>query len=94
MEKEVELKGKVGTALAQSIPEWAVNGKGGCSCKDWEEKMNRWGVDACNTSKRSAIIEHLMKQNEHLVPPLRALPTFAKRVAANKLLDKAVKMAS
>jgi hypothetical protein len=92
MEEEVDLKGKPGTALARAIPKWALNGKGGCSCKDWEAKMNRWGTEACNTVNRPAIIEHLLQQDDHLVPMLKSLPAFAKRVAANKLLDKAIKM--
>ena len=94
MEKEVELKGKVGSAMASLIPDWAVSLKGGCSCKDWEKKMNKWGVESCNTDNRVAIVQHLMSQQEHLIPPLKALPAFAKRMAANKLLDKAVKLAS
>lgn len=93
MDEEVDLKGKPGSALASLIPDWAVSIKGGCSCKDWEKKMNRWGVAGCETH-REQIVSHLMSQEEHLIPPLRALPVFAKRMGANKLLDKAVKMAS
>ena len=55
--------------------------------------MNRWGVDACEKN-REQIVNHLMSQQEHLIPPLRALPAFAKRAAANRLLDKAIKLAS
>lgn len=94
MDEKVDLKGKPGSALASLIPDWAVSIKGGCSCKDWEKKMNKWGTVSCNTSNRVAIVQHLMSQEEHLIPPLRALPAFAKRLAANKLLDKAIKLAS
>lgn len=83
----------VGTHLASLIPDWAKSMKGGCGCKDWELKMNRWGVDACEKN-REQIVNHLMSQQEHLIPPLRALPAFAKRAAANRLLDKAIKLAS
>lgn len=94
MDEEVDLKGRVGSALASLIPDWAVSIKGGCSCKDWEKKMNKWGVKSCDTDNRVAIVEHLISQQEHLIPPLKALPAFAKRMAANKLLDKAIKLAS
>ena len=94
MDKEVDFKDKPGSALASLIPDWAVSVKGGCSCKDWEKKMNNWGVESCGTDNRVAIVQHLMSQEEHLIPPLRALPAFAKRLAANKLLDKAFKLAS
>lgn len=92
MDQEVGFKGKAGSALASLIPEWAVSFKGQCGCKDWAKKMDGWGPDACGGEKRESIVKHLMSQDEHLVAPLRALPAFAKRIAANKLLDKAIKM--
>jgi hypothetical protein len=91
MDKEVDFKDRPGSALASLIPDWAVSIKGGCSCKDWEKKMNKWGPDACGTTQREGIVNHLMAQDEQLIPPLRALPAFAKRLAANKLLDAAIR---
>ena len=81
----------VGTHLASLIPDWAKSMKGGCGCKDWELKMNRWGIDACEKN-REQIVNHLMSQDEHLVKPLQCLPEALKRVVANKMLDRAIKM--
>lgn len=81
----------VGTNLASLIPEWAKSMKGGCKCRDWEAKMNRWRVDGCETH-REQIIDHLMNQSEHLVKPLQHLPAALKRAVAGKMLDKAIKM--
>jgi hypothetical protein len=81
----------VGTNLASLIPEWAKSMKGGCSCRDWEVKMNRWRVDGCE-AHREQIIDHLMNQSEHLVKPLQHLPAALKRAVAGKMLDKAIKM--
>lgn len=81
----------VGTHLASLIPDWAKSMKGGCGCKDWELKMNRWGVDACEKN-REQIVNHLMSQDEHLVKPLQCLPEALKRAVANKMLDRAIKM--
>lgn len=92
MDQKVEFKGKVGSALASLIPDWAVSFEGQCSCKDWAKKMNGWGPDLCDGGNREQIIKHLMSQDEKLIAPLRAIPVFAKRIAANKLLDKAIKM--
>lgn len=80
----------VGTHLASLIPDWAKSMKGGCSCKDWEAKMNRWGVAGCK-NRREQIVSHLMSQQEHLAKPLQALPDVLKRVAAGKLVDIAIK---
>lgn len=91
MDEEVDLKGRPGSALAALIPDWAVSMKGGCGCKDWENKMNKWGPDVCGTTQRENIVNHLMAQDEQLIPPLRTLPAFAKRLAANKMLDVAIK---
>ena len=92
MDQEVGFLGKAGSALASLIPEWAVSFKGKCSCKDWEKKMNGWGPDLCDGEKREQIVNHLMSQDENLVAPLRAIPVFAKRIAANRMLDRAIKM--
>jgi hypothetical protein len=92
MDQEVEFKGKTGTALASLIPDWAVSFKGKCSCKDWEKKMNGWGPDLCDVKEREAIVGHLVSQSEHLIPTLASLPLWARRLGANKMLDKAIKM--
>ena len=80
----------VGTHLASLIPDWAKSMKGGCGCKDWELKMNRWGVRGCE-ERSEQIVSQLMSQQEHLAKPLQALPDVLKRVAAGKLVDLAIK---
>ncbi len=46
---------------------------GGCSCKSWIAKMNRWGVDGCRQN-RQQIVDHLtsMKDAASLTEKLKA----------------------
>ena len=83
----------VGTELAKLIPDWAVQFKGGCGCKDMAAKMDRWGVSGC-IERSDQIIAHLLSQGEHLVPVLRMVPAPMKRVAAKRLLNRAISNAA
>jgi len=83
----------VGTELAKLIPDWAVQFKGGCGCKDMAAKMDRWGVAGC-IERSDQIIAHLLSQGEHLVPVLRMVPASMKRVAAKRLLNRAISNAA
>ncbi len=83
----------VGTALSRLIPKFFIkdNGKGGCSCNKWEKKMNRWGIEGCERN-RDVIVDHLCKQEDHLIPMLARLPAAIKRFGAESLLDHAIKL--
>lgn len=80
----------VGTAMAEAIPKWSLSMKGGCQCRDWELKMNRWGRSGCE-ARRGEIVNHLVSQGKHLIPALAAVPDAIKRIAANRMLDHAIK---
>ncbi len=82
---------KVGTALSSLIPKFFIkdSSKGGCSCCKWEDKMNRWGIAGCE-SNREEIVEHLCKQDDHLVPTLARLPSSLKKFGAECLLNRAI----
>ncbi|MGI9446622.1 MAG: hypothetical protein ACR2NI_03070 [Pirellulales bacterium] len=82
----------VGTQLAKQIPEWAVQFKGGCGCKDMQKKMDRWGPDGCY-ARRNQIVAHLMAQSDHLIPAFRLVPDAVKRVIAGRMLNKAIRAA-
>ena len=86
------MKEQVGTELAAIIPDWAVQFKGGCGCKDMEKKMNHWGVKGCE-ARRDEIETHLMSQSDKLIPVLRGLPDALKRAVATRLLNKAIRNA-
>ncbi len=80
----------VGTALASLIPDWAVANKEGCGCRDFEAKMNRWGIAGCVGEHYDEIIEHLVKQTDKLIPLFRKIPESGRRVMAKKLLNMAI----
>ena len=83
---------KVGTELAKLIPEWAVQFKGGCGCKDMAKKMDRMGADECY-ARRGEIVAHLLSQSEHLIPAFKFVPSPVKKVVAERLLNKAIRNA-
>lgn len=85
-------KEKVGTELAKLIPEWAVQFKGGCGCKDMAKKMDRMGADECY-ARRGEIVAHLLSQSDHLIPAFRLVPNSMKKVVAGRLLNKAIRNA-
>ena len=86
-----DFKNKPGSALQSLIPDWVVQFKKGCGCKDMRIKMDRWGTDGC-IAKENQIIGHLLQQNDKLIPMFRGVPKSIKKLAAKKLLDKAIKL--
>lgn len=86
-----DFKNKPGSALQSLIPDWVVQFKKGCGCKDMRIKMDRWGTDGC-IARENQIIGHLLQQNDKLIPMFRGLPKSIKKLAAKKLLDKAIKL--
>ena len=85
----METKECVGTALGGLIPEWALQFKGACGCKDMELQMNKWGIDGC-IERKNMIAGHLVAQSHHLVPAFKFVPDSVKRVVAFGLLKKAI----
>ena len=86
-----DFKNKPGSALQSLIPDWVVQFKKGCGCKDMRIKMDRWGTEGC-IAKENQIIGHLLQQNDKLIPMFRGVPKSIKKLAAKKLLDKAIKL--
>jgi hypothetical protein len=80
----------VGTEMAKLSPDWAVQFKGGCSCRDMAKKMDRWGLEGCE-ARRQQIVAHLTSQSDMLIPVLRGLPVALKRVGASNLLNRAIR---
>lgn len=82
---------KPGSALESLIPDWVVQFKKGCGCKDYRKKMDGWGTEGC-IARESQIIGHLLKQNDKLIPMFRGIPMSLKKIAAKKLLAKAIEL--
>ena len=80
----------VGTALALLIPDWAIANKEGCGCRNFEAKMNAWGIAGCSGEHYDEIIEHLVKQTDKLIPLFRKIPDAGRRAMAKTLLSKAI----
>lgn len=80
---------KPGSALQSLIPEWVVQSKEGCGCKDYSKKMDAWGTIGC-IAHQDEIISHLMEQSDRLIPVFRGLPQSFRKAAAKKLLAKAI----
>ena len=87
-----EVKNGVGDELAKLIPDWAVQFEGQCKCKDMQEKMNKWGPDGCE-KHRDFITTHLLSQEEHLIPILKAMPLTLKKIGVERMLNVAIKNA-
>lgn len=83
---------KVGTELGKLIPKWAIKSDTSCKCRDVAAKMDKWGVDGC-IAKRDWIINHLIAQDEHLIPALKLIPKSAKKIVAARMLGKAIRAA-
>ena len=75
--------------MAAKIPDWAVKAKEGCGCKDYECKMNAWGVEECE-ARMNLIVAHLVGQSDMLIPMFKALPTAARRIMAKALVVSAI----
>ena len=82
---------KPGSALESLIPDWVVQFKKGCGCKDYRKKMDGWGTEGC-IARENQIIGHLLKQNDKLIPMFRGIPMSLKKIAAKKLLAKAIEL--
>ena len=82
---------KPGSALESLIPDWVVQFKTGCGCKDYRKKMDGWGTEGC-IARENQIIGHLLKQNDKLIPMFRGIPMSLKKMAAKKLLAKAIEL--
>lgn len=82
----------VGTELSKLIPNWAVQFKDGCGCKDMAKKMDRLGPDGCE-ERANEIVAHLMSQSDRLIPAFKLVPDTLKRVAAERMLRKAIEAA-
>jgi hypothetical protein len=80
---------KVGTELSKLIPDWAVQFKAGCGCKNMVNHMDKWGVEGCIKNK-NFILAHLMSQSDRLIPVFRMVPDSIKKIGAQKLLKKAI----
>ncbi len=85
-------RGGVGTELSKLIPDWAVQFKDGCGCKDVAKKMDDRGVDLCELN-RGQIVAHLLSQSDRLIPAFKLVPDALKKVAAERMLNKAIKNA-
>ena len=85
------LHNKPGSALESLIPDWVVQFKEGCGCKDYRKKMDRWGTEGC-IARENQIVGHLMEQNDKLIPMFRGIPMSLKKIAAKKLLAKAIEL--
>ena len=82
---------KPGSALESLIPDWVVQFKKGCGCKDYSKKMDRWGTDGC-IAREKEIVGHLMGQSDKLIPIFRGIPKSLREAAAKKLLAKAIEI--
>ncbi len=73
-----------GTHLKNMLAAWGIHAKkgGGCKCRDWEVKMNRWGSDC--RQHMDAIVDHLQSEAKK-----RNLP-FVRR-AGEMLVKRAIK---
>ena len=80
----------VGTELAKLIPDWAIQFKDGCGCKDMEKKMNKWGPEGCQ-NRADSIVRHLMAQSDMLIPAFKMIPTPARKAVAGQMLRYAIK---
>ncbi len=75
--------GGPGTEL-NTLAAWGIHAKkgGGCKCRDWEVKMNRWGSDC--RQHMDAIVDHLQAEAKK-----RNLPFVRK--AGEMLVKRAIK---
>ena len=82
---------KPGSALESLIPDWAVQFKTGCKCKDMRNKMDKWQVKGCE-AREDMIVAHLMAQSDKLIAVFRGIPTPLRRMAAKRLFRKAIEL--
>ena len=82
----------VGTELSRLIPDWAVKQGSGCNCKSVAKKWDKYGVAWCERN-RELIVGHLLGQSDHLIPAFKLVPEAARKLVADKLLNKAIRAA-
>ncbi len=82
---------KPGSALESLIPDWAVQFKTGCKCKDMRDKMDKWRTSGCEV-REDMIVAHLMAQSDKLIAVFRGIPTPLRRMAAKRLFRKAIEL--
>jgi len=87
---------KPGTTLVNLIrstfPGWAVDKviAAGCSCKNYEKKMNKWGIDGSLERERE-ITTHMAMQANKIGHVFRAIPFALKKKGATTLFRAAIK---
>lgn len=91
LETSSKFHNKPGSALESLIPDWAVQFKTGCKCKDYRDKMDRWQVKGCE-AREDMIVAHLMAQSDKLIAVFRGIPTPLRRMAAKRLFRKAIEL--
>ncbi len=79
-----------GTILAGLIPDWAVQFKEGCGCRDMQKKMDKWGADGCE-QRMNLIVKHLMVQSDKLIPAFKMIPGPARKAVATQLVRYSIK---
>ncbi len=79
----------VGSEIAKLIPDWAVQFKDGCDCKNFQLAMDERGPQWCEDNFEY-LVDHFMKQGDRLIPILKKMPSFAKRVAVIHALTRAI----
>lgn len=82
----------VGTELRKLLPGWIVSSKKSCSCDSAAEKLDRYGVAWCEQNT-DQIVQYLVDQSEHLIPPFRVVPASGRKAVATQLVKKAIKNA-
>jgi hypothetical protein len=87
----MKYKNKPGSALESLIPKWAFQFEKACKCRDMRVKMDNWGTESCE-DRKDTIVAHLMSQSDLLIPIFRGIPTALRKVAATRLVNKAIEM--
>jgi len=82
--------GGPGTELTKLIPRWAVQFEGKCDCRSVASKMDKWGPEGCRRNE-DYLVNHLSKQSDLLIPPLRKVPAKMRRAVAKRLLRIAIR---
>mgnify|MGYP003149964597 CR=1 FL=1 len=93
--EDPEKLSQVGTILSKIIEKTLPKSvlqkvpKETCGCQDYEAKMNKWGADGC-LKREAEIVEYLSSKVKHLGLPFTATPKAIVKIAAKRLLHKAI----
>lgn len=79
----------VGSEIAKKIPDWAVQFKGGCDCKNFQKAMDSRGPKWCEDNF-DYLVDHFMRQGDRLIPLLQRMPSFAQKMAITHTLRSAI----